>query len=92
MLTRFIKKLIRWMPFILFILLLMIDRDNLIYIIGYILLLFIYTSILIIRILYSKERWYQEYNVEKLQRDNSIKKMSDFQSQILYNDKRNKKS
>ena len=44
------------------------------------------------RILYSKEKWHDEHNVEKLQTDDSIKKMSDYQSKLISDDKRNKKS
>ncbi len=92
MLVKIIQKLIRWMPVILFILLLMLDRNNLIHKVSYIILLLIYTSIMIMRILYSKEKWHDEHNVEKLQTDDSIKKMSDYQSKLISDDKRNKKS
>ena len=57
----YIQQLIRWMPFILFILLLMVDRDNNFHVIGYIILLFSYTGILVLRILYAKEEWHNEF-------------------------------
>ena len=53
----YIQQLIRWMPLILFILLLMVDRDNNLHVIGYIILLLSYTGILVLRVLYAKEEW-----------------------------------
>ncbi|MBT3179457.1 MAG: hypothetical protein HOB40_08505 [Candidatus Marinimicrobia bacterium] len=70
------------MPVILFILLLMVDRDNSMHVIGFISLLLIYTAILIMRILYAKERWHEEFNGENLGQNTSIQKMSDLKDKL----------
>jgi hypothetical protein len=76
------NKILKWMPIILFFLLLMVDRDNILHVAGYLMLLFLYTSIIIIRILYAKKEWHKEFNKDQLNKNNSIKKMSDFQNKI----------
>ena len=76
------NKILKWMPIILFFLLLMVDRDNILHVAGYLRLLFLYTSIIIIRILYAKKEWHKEFNKDQLNKNNSIKKMSDFQNKI----------
>ena len=78
----FIQRLIRWMPLILFVLLLMVDRDNAYHVSGYLILLFSYTGILILKILYAKEQWHKEFDGNALGRNSSIEKMSDFQKEL----------
>ncbi len=78
----FIQRLIRWMPLILFVLLLMVDRDNVYQVGGYLILLFSYTGILILKILYAKEQWHKEFDGNALGRNSSIEKMSDFQKEL----------
>jgi len=78
----FLRGLIRWMPIILFILLLYIDRNNFIHVSGYILLLIIYTTILVLRILYAKEEWHRDPKTSKISKDKTIQKMTDFQSKL----------
>ena len=76
------NKILKWMPIILFFLLLMVDRDNILHVAGYLMLLFLYTSIIIIRILYAKKEWHEEFNKDQLNQNSSIKNMSDFKKKI----------
>ena len=78
----YIQQLIRWMPLILFILLLMVDRDNNLHVIGYIILLLSYTGILVLRVLYAKEEWHNEYNKDMDGHGKPIGKMSDYKDQL----------
>ena len=75
---KIIQTLIKWMPIILFALLLMIDRDNLLQVIGYILLLLFYTLILVSKILQAKKEWHSDPKTSKISSDKKIQKMSDF--------------
>ena len=76
--VKIIQTLIKWMPIILFALLLMIDRDNLLQVIGYILLLLFYTLILVSKILQAKKEWHSDPKTSKISSDKKIQKMSDF--------------
>ncbi len=78
----YIQQLIRWMPLILFILLLMVDRDNNLHVIGYIILLLSYTGILVLRVLYAKEEWHNEFNKDMDENGKPIEKMSDYKDQL----------
>ena len=75
---KIIQTLIKWMPIILFALLLMIDRDNLLQVIGYILLLLFYTLILVSKILQAKKEWHSDPKTSKISSDKKIQKMSAF--------------
>tara|TARA_B100001989_G_C24440887_1_gene413882 strand:+ start:113 stop:379 length:267 start_codon:yes stop_codon:yes gene_type:complete len=75
---KIIQTLIKWMPIILFALLLMIDRNNLLQVIGYILLLLFYTLILVSKILQAKKEWHSDPKTSKISSDKRIQKMSDF--------------
>ena len=75
---KIIQTLIKWRPIILFALLLMIDRDNLLQVIGYILLLLFYTLILVSKILQAKKEWHSDPKTSKISSDKKIQKMSDF--------------
>lgn len=75
---KIIQILIKWMPIILFALLLMIDRNNLLQVIGYILLLLFYTLILVSKILQAKKEWHSDPKTSKISSDKKIQKMSDF--------------
>ena len=75
---KIIQTLIKWMPIILFALLLMIDSDNLLQVIGYILLLLFYTLILVSKILQAKKEWHSDPKTSKISSDKKIQKMSDF--------------
>jgi hypothetical protein len=72
-----IQKLIRIMPIILLFMLVFVDRENKLYVIGFLGLLFIYTIILVGRILYAKKLWHKEFNDENYAKDDSILKMKD---------------
>ncbi|OUX32721.1 MAG: hypothetical protein CBE24_03020 [bacterium TMED264] len=72
------QSLIKWMPVILFFLLLFIDRDNFAHVIGYIILLLSYTVILVSKILYAKKEWHTDPQTSKISGDKNIQKMSDF--------------
>ena len=72
------NKILKWMPIILFLLLIMVDRNNILHVVGYLMLLFSYTFIIIIRILYAKKEWHEEFNKDQLNQNSSIKNMSDF--------------
>ena len=65
------------MPVILLLLLIIVERENKSYVIGILFLLFIYTIILIVRILYAKKIWHKEFNDENYAKDASILKMKD---------------
>ena len=82
MLTDFLQRLIRWMPLALLIMLFMVDRDNTFHKVGYIVLLLVYTGILIIRILHSRDRWYEEINMEGIRNDPEVQKMSDYNERL----------
>ena len=75
---KIIQIIIKWMPIILFILLLMIDRDNNIHVMSYITLLLSYTIVLVSRILYAKKEWHSDPKTSKISSDKNIQKMSDF--------------
>jgi len=79
---KIIQKLIRWMPLILFFLFIMVDRESSFHVIGFISLLFIYTAILIMRVLYAKERWHEEFDSGELGQNPSIQKMSDLREKL----------
>lgn len=72
-----IQKIIRVMPVILLLMLIFVDRENKLYVIGFLSLLFIYTTILIVRILYAKKIWHKEFNDKNYAKDVSILKMKD---------------
>ena len=54
-----------------------VDRENKLYVIVFLGLLFIYTIILVSRILYAKKLWHKEFNDENYAKDDSILKMKD---------------
>ena len=60
----------------------MVDRENSFHVVGYISFLFFYTAILIMRILYAKERWHKEYDDSELGSNPSIQKMSDLKEKL----------
>ena len=65
------------MPGILLFMLIFIDRDNTLQVIGFLFLLFLYTFILIARILYAKKVWHKEFNDKNYADDENIIKMQD---------------
>ena len=65
------------MPGILLFMLIFIDRDNTLQVIGFLFLLFLYTFILIARILYAKKVWHKEFNDKNYANDENIIKMQD---------------
>ena len=65
------------MPIILLLMLVFIDRNNKVYVVGFLLLLFLYTIILVARILYAKKVWHKEFNDKDYANDASIIKMQD---------------
>ena len=79
---KIIQILIKWMPLILFILLLLIERKNIVHVIGYITLLLIYTIISIARILEAKKEWHRNPKTSAISKDKNIQKMSDFQNKL----------
>ena len=79
---KIVQKLIGWMSLILFLLLIMVDRENSFHVVGFISLLFIYAAILIMRILYAKERWHEEFDSGELGQNASIQKMSDLREKL----------
>ena len=75
---RVLQILIKWMPVILFFLLIFLDRDNFTHVTGYIILLLLYTVILVSKILYAKKEWHTDPQTSKISGDKNIQKMSDF--------------
>ena len=73
-----LQRLIKWMPVILFVLLLLLDRENLTHVISYIVLLLSYTIILVAKILNAKNEWHTDPQTSKISGDKNIQKMSDF--------------
>ena len=65
------------MPIILLFMLIFIDRNNKVYVGGFLLLLFLYTIILVTRILYAKKVWHKEFNDKDYANDAGIIKMQD---------------
>ena len=84
--NQLIQRLIRWMPLILFFLLFMVDRNNVVHQVGYIVLLLSYTAILILRILYAKENWHREFSTDDIAKDSKVEKMSDYESKLIEKD------
>ena len=82
----YIQRLIKWMPLILFVLLLMVDRKNTFHVVGYITLLLSYTGILVSKILYAKEEWHNEFNKSMHKDSQSIEKMSDYKDHLKKNE------
>jgi len=74
------------MPVILFILYLLVDRENSFHVVGFISLLFLYTSVLVARILYARDEWHREYDDSNLGTNPSIEKMSDLKNELESND------
>ena len=72
------QRLIKWMPIILFVLLLLLDRENLSHVISYIVVLLSYTIILVAKILHAKNEWHSDPKTSKISGDKNIQKMSDF--------------
>ena len=70
------------MPLILFFLFIMVDRENSFHVISFICLLLIYAASLIMRILYAKERWHEEFDSGELKQNPSIQKMSDLREKL----------
>lgn len=88
----YIQRLIKWMPLILFVLLLMVDRKNTFHVVCYITLLLSYTGILVSKILYAKEEWHNEFNNNIDKGSDEIDKMSDYQDQLNVKDETDTKS
>ena len=65
------------MPIILLLMLVFIDRNNKVYVGAFLGLLFLYTIILVARILYAKKVWHKEFNDKDYANDASIIKMQD---------------
>ena len=65
------------MPIILLLMLAFIDRNNKVYIGAFLVLLFLYTIILVARILYARKVWHKEFNDKGYANDASIIKMQD---------------
>ena len=84
--NQLIQRLIRWMPLILLLLLFMVDRNKVVYQVGYIVLLLSYTAILILRILYAKENWHREFSTDGIAKDSNVEKMSDYKSKLIEKD------
>tara|TARA_B100000886_G_C20414306_1_gene488570 strand:- start:920 stop:1171 length:252 start_codon:yes stop_codon:yes gene_type:complete len=79
----FFQKIFKWMPVVLFFLLIMVDRGNIFHVVGYILLLLSYTAILVLRLMYAKEDWHKEYNKDgQVGNNHSINKLDDFKDNL----------
>ena len=70
-----LQRLIKWMPVILFFLLLSLDRENFAHVSGYIILLLLYTVILVSKILYAKKEWHTDPRTSKISGDKNIQKI-----------------
>jgi len=65
------------MPIVLLLMMIYVDRNNTFHVIGFLFLLFLYTIILVARILYAKKVWHKEFNDKNYANDESIIKMQD---------------
>ena len=74
---KIIQKIIKLMPLVLFFMLIFVDREDKIQVLGFLFLLFTYTIILVSRILYAKKVWHKEFNDENYAKDENILKMKD---------------
>ena len=74
---KIIQKIIKIMPLVLFFMLIFVDREDKIQVVGFLFLLFAYTIILVSRILYAKKVWHKEFNDENYAKDENILKMKD---------------
>ena len=72
-----IQKIIRLAPIILLLLMIFVDRSNMVHVTGFLFLLFLYTFILVSRVLYAKRSWHKEFNDKDYANDASIIKMQD---------------
>ena len=72
-----VQKIIRLMPIILLLMLVFIDRNNKVYVGAFLVLLFLYTIILVARILYAKKVRHKEFNDKDYANDASIIKLQD---------------
>ena len=72
-----IQIIIKFSPLVLFIMLIFINREDKFQVIGFLGLLFLYTAIIVIRILYAKKVWHDEFNDNAYKNDPNIKKMQD---------------
>lgn len=70
------------MPIVLFFMLIYVDRDNITHVIGFFTFLFLYTALLISRVLYAKSNWHKEFGDQSFGKDNSIKKLDDLKNKI----------
>ncbi len=77
MLANLVQKIIRLMPVVLLLMLVFVDRNHTVHVIGFLFLLFLYTIILVARILYAKKVWHKEFNDKNYANDESIIKMQD---------------
>ena len=79
----FFQKIFKWMPVVLFFLLIMVDRGNIFHVVGYIFLLLSYTAILVLRLLYAKKDWHKEYNEDgQVGNNQSINKLEDLKDNL----------
>jgi len=76
-LPNLVQRLIRLMPIVLLLMMIYVDRNNTFHVIGFLFLLFLYTIILVARILYAKKVWHKEFNDKNYANDESIIKMQD---------------
>ena len=74
---KIIQKIIKLMPLVLFFMLIFVDREDKVQVVGFLFLLFTYTIILVSRILYAKKVWHKEFNDENYAKDENILKMKD---------------
>ena len=72
-----IQKIIRLAPIILLLLMIFVDRSNMVHVTGFLFLLFLYTFILVSRVLYAKRSWHKEFNDKNYVNDPNIKKMQE---------------
>ena len=77
MMNSAIQIIIKFSPLVLFIMLIFINREDKLQVIGFLGLLFLYTTIIVIRILYAKKVWHDEFNDKDYENDPNIKKMQD---------------
>ena len=74
---KIIQKIIKLMPLVLFFMLIFVDREDKVQVVGFLFLLFTYTIILVSRILYAKKVWHKEFNDKNYAKDENILKMKD---------------
>ncbi|MBT3299734.1 MAG: hypothetical protein HN657_03565 [Candidatus Marinimicrobia bacterium] len=86
MIEKIIQKVIQVMPIILIVMMAMMDRENTLFVATFLVLLFVYSGVLIARVLEAKNKWYEENkDLADLGEDKTISTMGDMTNKLSEN-------